>query len=124
MASILEPCGQCGKAVRFPAGQQLPEIVICESYICKAQAAHTEKLNATRQVVEADKPGKGPKPDKDKPKDTKEPKAAGFVSESVDTKSDTNATVSKATTANSDKDLANELSDAGVPIQSPKGKAK
>lgn len=70
MASILEPCGMCGLGVRFRPGQTIPEVVICESYICQSQAAQKEKLNATRQVVEDDKPGKGPK-DKEKDKGPK-----------------------------------------------------
>ena len=65
MASELEPCGMCGRAVRFDGGQPTPENVICESYECHAEAARRARVNAPKAVAE-DKTGKGTKKDKAK----------------------------------------------------------
>ncbi len=72
MASVLLPCYVCGLGVRFDPNQtEMPEVVVCESYECRAEVARQSRVNAP-QPVEDEKPGKGPKNDKpEKGKGTK-----------------------------------------------------
>lgn len=56
MASVLVPCCVCNLGVRFDTGQPIPELVVCENYICRAEVARQERVNAPAPVEDA--PGK------------------------------------------------------------------
>lgn len=39
MSSTLISCGICGTSVRFPGGQPVPSVVVCERDTCQAELA-------------------------------------------------------------------------------------